>query len=193
MTFQQATFLTSATTLSGLPKSQLPEIAFIGRSNVGKSSLINAVVRNSKIAKISKTPGRTQQINFFNIVKFMLVDLPGYGYAAAPIKEVRKWQEFNLEYIQNRQQLKIVFLLIDSRIGFKEIDLAFIQQLNEFNIRCQVIYTKVDKLNKNEIEILKSMTSFNDKYHCLEQEAIITSSKSKSGIVKVKGAILNYI
>ncbi|MDJ1257448.1 MAG: ribosome biogenesis GTP-binding protein YihA/YsxC [Candidatus Midichloria sp.] len=192
MLFNQATFLTSATNLRNLPKTQLPEIAFIGRSNVGKSSLINAIIGNAKIAKTSKTPGRTQQINFFKLLEFIIVDLPGYGYASAPIKEVQKWQEFNLEYIKNRQQLKLVFILIDSRIGFKELDLNLIEQLNEAGVKCRIIYTKVDKLNKSEIEILKSITTFNDRYPLLEPNALIASSKNKEGIEKIRKVILHY-
>lgn len=193
MLFNQATFLTSATNLHNLPKTQLPEIAFMGRSNVGKSSLINAIIGNAKIAKISKTPGRTQQINFFKLPEFIIVDLPGYGYASAPIKEIQKWQEFNLEYIKNRQQLKLVFILIDSRIGFKELDLNLIEQLNEAGVKCRIIYTKVDKLNKSEIEILKSITTFNDRYPLLELNALIASSKNKEGIEKIRKVILHYI
>ena len=190
MPFNQATFLISATNLHNLPNTHSPEIAFIGRSNVGKSSLINAVVNNSKIAKVSKTPGRTQQINFFKLKEIMIVDLPGYGYASAPIKEVSKWQRFNLEYIQTRQQLKLLFVLIDSRIGFKEIDLNFIKQLEEFGVKCQILYTKTDKLNKSEMEILKSITNLNENFSCLEPEAIITSSKNKEGIMKIRKIIM---
>ncbi|AEI89304.1 MAG: ribosome biogenesis GTP-binding protein YihA/YsxC [Candidatus Midichloria mitochondrii] len=193
MLFNQATFLTSAANLRNLPKTQLPEIAFIGRSNVGKSSLINAIVGNAKIAKTSKTPGRTQQINFFKLPEFIIVDLPGYGYASAPIKVIQKWQEFNLEYIKNRQQLKLVFILIDSRIGFKELDLNLIEQLNEAGVKCRIIYTKVDQLNKSEIEILKSITTFNDRYPLLEPNALIASSKNKEGIERIRKVILHYI
>ncbi|MDJ1304816.1 MAG: ribosome biogenesis GTP-binding protein YihA/YsxC [Candidatus Midichloria sp.] len=178
--------------MRNLPKTQLPEIAFIGRSNVGKSSLINAIIGNAKIAKTSKTPGRTQQINFFKLPEFIIVDLPGYGYASAPIKEIQKWQELNLEYIKNRQQLKLVFILIDSRIGFKELDLNLIEQLNEAGVKCRIIYTKVDKLNKSEIEILKSITTFNDRYPLLEPNALIASSKNKEGIEKIRKVILHY-
>ncbi|CAG7589652.1 MAG: ribosome biogenesis GTP-binding protein YihA/YsxC [Candidatus Midichloria sp.] len=192
MLFNQATFLTSATNSRNLPKTQLPEIAFIGRSNVGKSSLINAIIGNAKMAKTSKTPGRTQQINFFKLPELIIVDLPGYGYASAPIKEVQKWQEFNLEYMKNRQQLKLVFILVDSRIGFKELDLNLIEQLNEVGVKCRIIYTKVDKLNKSEIEILKSITTFNDKYPLLDPNALIASSKNKEGIEKIRKVILHY-
>ena len=191
--FNEAVFLTSATNLKNLPKTQLPEIAFIGRSNVGKSSLINAIIGNVRIAKTSKTPGRTQQINFFALPKFIIVDLPGYGFAAAPINEVKCWQRFNYEYMNSRKQLKLVFILIDSRIGFKEIDLDLIAVINQATVKCQIIYTKVDKLNKSEMEILKSITSLNNKYPNLKPNALISSSKNKEGIKKIRKVILSII
>ena len=193
MNFNKATFLTSVTNIKNLPKTQLSEIAFIGRSNVGKSSLINAIIGNTKIAKTSKIPGRTQQINFFTLPRCIIVDLPGYGFAAAPIKVVKRWQRLNYEYMISRKQLKLVLILIDSRIGFKEIDLEFIAALNQAAIRCQVIYTKADKLNKSEMKILKSIPAFNDQYVTLEPNALITSSKNQEGIEKIRKIIISVI
>ncbi len=193
MQFNQAIFLTSAVKAEDLPKCHLPEVAFIGRSNVGKSSLINSITNNSKLAKTSRTPGRTQQINFFKLPKLLIVDLPGYGYADVPIHIVKKWQEFNLEYFRDRDQLKAVFILVDSRIGIKDSDLELITYLNELQIISQVVYTKTDKLNKKEIDLLRSVTHFTSSYSFLSPEAIITSSKNKEGINKIRAIIKNYV
>ena len=191
MSLSQVSFLVGATNFHSLPKSQLPEVAFIGRSNVGKSTLINAITNNAQLVKTSKTPGRTQQINFFQADKFMIVDLPGYGYAKAPINEAKKWQAFNLEYIEHRPQLKLVVLLIDSRIGIGELDLAMIEKLDKWDIRCQIVYTKSDKLNKTEKALLESVTQFNDKYSTLSKFAIITSSKARDGLDKLRKIVFS--
>ena len=193
MSFSKASFLLGATNFNNLPKSQLAEIAFIGRSNVGKSSLINSITNNSHLAKTSKTPGRTQQINFFQAPKHMIVDLPGYGYASAPKKEAEKWQAFNLEYLQHRKQLRLVVLLVDSRLGIGKLDLEMIENLNQWGVQCQIVYTKSDKLNQSQREVLQSVTQFNDAYPCLSKFAIITSSKTKDGINKLEGVIMKSL
>ena len=190
MSFSAASFLLGVTDFDHLPKSQLPEIAFIGRSNVGKSSLINSITKNSHLAKTSKTPGRTQQINFFQAPKYMIVDLPGYGYASAPKKEVAKWQDFNLQYLEYRKQLKLVILLIDCRIGVGKLDIEMIESLNKWQVQCQIVYTKSDKLNKSQRELLESVTQFNDQYQNLSKFAIITSSKNRDGINTLQKIII---
>src|SRR5437773_306724 len=127
-----ARFIAGASTPAALPPEALPEIAFVGRSNVGKSSLVNALTGRRMLARISNTPGRTRQINFFDLSgRLMLVDLPGYGYAEAPKTEIRRWTALLRGYLRSRSTLRRVCLLIDSRHGLKEIDLPLMGMLDE--------------------------------------------------------------
>ena len=127
-------------------------IAFIGRSNVGKSSLINAL-NNSKVSKTSKMPGRTREINFFEIDNnLVLVDMPGYGFANTSEAERKKWHNLIVDYLLFDKKLKVLFLLLDVRRGITTIDFDFIQILKEFNILCQIVITKIDTVNKNDVE-----------------------------------------
>ena len=142
-------FMLSVAQLNQLPDADRSEIAFAGRSNVGKSSLINALFNQKKLAKTSATPGRTQQLNFFNFDnKLYLVDLPGYGYAQAPEKLVKQWQKVLKDYLRGRPNLRRVFLLIDSRHGIKAEDLEIMKLLNESAVVYQVILTKIDKISE---------------------------------------------
>lgn len=128
---QPCNFVLGVAKLEQLPVDGLPEIAFVGRSNVGKSSLINAVTGQKGLAKTSNTPGRTQQLNYFNLDgKIYLVDLPGYGFAQAPENLVRQWQQLIFAYLQGRVELKRVFMLIDSRHGIKKVDEEIMQMLD---------------------------------------------------------------
>jgi len=138
-------FVGSFDTVKSLPKTQFVEYAFVGRSNVGKSSLINAVV-GEKIARTSNTPGRTQSLNFFNVDdRVMIVDLPGYGYARVSKVEAMRWVKRLQEYLLNRSQLRILFILIDSRVGVKDSDLDLMDFCDENGICYQIVYTKKDK------------------------------------------------
>jgi GTP-binding protein len=133
----------------------LPEVALAGRSNVGKSSLINHLFGQKKLARISATPGKTQLLNFFCIdEKWILVDLPGYGFAKAPPAEVAKWSQAIDTYLQNRPSLKLLFLLIDSRRGPNEEDLAMVAWAKQKKIPLWMILTKTDKLSRSELEAL---------------------------------------
>ena len=138
--------------LGRLPPAGLPEVAFAGRSNVGKSSLINALTGRRALARTSQTPGRTQQINFFDLGgRLMLVDLPGYGYAKAPKSTVAAWQRLVRQYLRGRSALRRICVLIDARHGFKEVDREFMDMLDEAAVAYQVVLTKVDQLRAGEL------------------------------------------
>ena len=148
MTVKSAVFVQSTTDWKKCPSADLPEYAFIGRSNVGKSSLINMLVQNGKLAKTSSKPGKTQTINHFLINKdWYLVDLPGYGYASISKSLREKWQKMISDYLRFRENLQIVFVLIDSRLDPQNIDLEFIDNLGKNGIPFSLIFTKTDKLS----------------------------------------------
>lgn len=165
MKIKTADFVTSNTDVSKCPKDQLPEYAFIGRSNVGKSSLINMLTGKSKLAKTSGKPGKTQLINHFKINdNWFLVDLPGYGYAQVSKSKRQTFQEFIKDYLLLRQQLICTFVLIDSRLEPQKIDLEFMEFLGENSIPFYIIFTKADKLKLSELNrniqvYIKTMTS----------------------------------
>lgn len=188
-------FVIGITDYSLFPQNNLPEFAFIGRSNVGKSSLLNALVKQKALARVSVTPGRTQQVNFFNLNdRLMLVDLPGYGYAKAPKNLVRAWERMSLGYLKNRTNLLRLFLLIDSRHGFKKNDLEFMKELNKFGVSYQVILTKLDKTNKTQIEnIIKFAQENLLEYAAMFPDIILSSSKSSKGIAELRAYILDFI
>jgi GTP-binding protein len=145
-------FVAGASEISALPRETLPEIAFAGRSNVGKSSLINALTGRRMLARTSHTPGRTRQINFFDLDdQLMLVDLPGYGYAEASKTEVRRWTNLLRRYLQMRAGLRRVCLLIDARHGIKEVDCPLMRVLDESGVSYQIVLTKTDKVGAGEL------------------------------------------
>jgi ribosome biogenesis GTP-binding protein YsxC/EngB len=154
MLIKEAKYLTSSPSLEACPKPDRPEIAFIGRSNVGKSSLINMLCNNSRLAKISATPGKTQLINHFEIlsrsgreqdVSWYLVDLPGYGFAKVSQRDRRRWEQMIEFYLRNRSNLSIVFSLIDSRLQPQKIDLEFVNKLGKWRTPFALVFTKTDK------------------------------------------------
>jgi GTP-binding protein len=146
-------FVTSAGKPDGFPKDRLPEIAFLGRSNVGKSSLLNALVGQRKLAFTSNTPGRTQTINFYRIDGgFYFVDLPGYGYARVPPRMAFEWKDLIEQYLENREMLKLSCLILDTRRGWMEKDLELKRWLEYHGRPYLVIATKIDKLNQSEAE-----------------------------------------
>jgi GTP-binding protein len=177
-------FMLSVAQLVQLPEADLDEAAFAGRSNVGKSSLINALFNQTKLAKTSSTPGRTQQLNFFNFDgKLYLVDLPGYGYAKAPEKLVKQWQKVLKDYLRGRPNLRRVFLLIDSRHGIKAEDLEIMKLLDESAVVYQVILTKIDKISAIELQKTQEKVLEELKKHAAAMNEIIaTSAEKKIGL-----------
>ena len=157
---QECNFLLGIDKLSQLPDSSLPEVAFAGRSNVGKSSLINALTGRKAIARTSNTPGRTQQLNFFNLGKrLILVDLPGYGYARVSKTQVAAWTRTLKAFLRGRVTLRRVCLLIDSRVGIKDLDREMMDMLDSAAVMYQIVLTKVDKLKNNDLMILTTKTT----------------------------------
>src|SRR5690554_1065553 len=192
MIIKQAEFVISNSEVAKCPKEFLPEYAFIGRSNVGKSSLINMLTGNSKLAKTSSRPGKTQLINHFKINQnWFLVDLPGYGYAKVSKKAKEKFQQFITDYFEQREQLVSTFVLVDIRHEPQKIDLEFFAYLGENGIPIAIVFTKADKLSRSRIE--KSIAAYKkillqDQWEELPPY-FITSSESGLG----KENLLEYI
>ena len=191
MVIKNAEFVKSSTQESDCPEPSIPEYAFIGRSNVGKSSLINMLTNRKKLAKTSSTPGKTQLINHFIIDdSWYLVDLPGYGWARTSKTNKSDWKRMINHYLKSRQNLVNVFVLIDLRHEAQKIDLEFIQWLGEEGIAFCVVFTKADKLGKTQVQ-----SNFASYKKILKQSweelppTFVTSSESKVG----KGEILEFI
>ena len=181
---QKPVFIRGVVDVEQLPLNRLPEFAFAGRSNVGKSSLINAVTGVPKLARASDTPGRTQELNFFEQKdRFFIVDLPGYGYASAPEQKVQTWTRLIHDYLRGRQQLRRVFLLIDIRHGIKTVDENIMKMLDKAAVSYQIILTKADKVSKNQAEtMLKIVSEIGKKHVACYPEIILTSSNKKQNI-----------
>lgn len=151
MEITSAKYLISNPNIDGCPKPDKPEYAFIGRSNVGKSSLINMLTRNAKLAKTSNTPGKTQMINHFLVNNaFYIVDLPGYGFAKVSQTQRAKWEKMIAEYVQKRENLLTVFVLIDSRLEPQKLDLEFLRKLGDWGVPFNIVFTKADKSTQRE-------------------------------------------
>lgn len=156
---KECVFVNGSMTLETIPPAGLPEIAFAGRSNVGKSSLVNALTGRKTLARASNTPGRTQQINFFDLGgRLMLVDLPGYGYAEAPKTEIRRWTDLVNTYLKGRAPLRRVCVLVDARHGLKPVDEPVMKMLDDAAVSYQVVLTKADKLRPNALATLVAET-----------------------------------
>lgn len=191
MIIKSAEFIISNTKLADCPKSDKPEYAFIGRSNVGKSSLINYLTNHKKLSKTSSTPGKTQLINHFLINnEWFMVDLPGYGYAKTSKSNREKWQQFIANYILKRDHLLNLFVLIDSRLPPQKIDLEFMEWLGIKGIPFAIIFTKIDKLTSSKLH--KNLLIY--KKEMLKQWEEMPISFTSSSFSKIgKESILNYI
>jgi GTP-binding protein len=191
MAVRKAKFVQSASTFAGCPKPTLPEFALIGRSNVGKSSLINLICNNGNLAKVSATPGKTRLINHFLIDdKWYLVDLPGYGYAKAGKETREKFTTLIYDYCQNRETLRCLFVLLDSRLPLQQIDREFLMWCGENSIPVALLYTKADKNSKSELkrhiaDIEKEILKFWEDM----PNGFVTSAEKKTG----RDEVLDFI
>ena len=177
-------FVLGVVDVAQLPLKRLPEFAFAGRSNVGKSSLINAVTGCPKLARASNTPGRTQEVNFFEQKdRFFIVDLPGYGFAKAPEDKVQVWTRLIHDYLRGRQQLRRVFLLIDIRHGIKSVDENIMKMLDKAAVSYQIVLTKADKVSQSEAEKMqKAVSQIGAGHVAFYPEILVTSADKKTNI-----------
>ena len=178
-----------------LPIMTLPEIAFIGRSNVGKSSLLNALVNNGRLARTSGTPGATRQLNFFNLHELVhMVDVPGYGYAKASKKDVNKWQTLLFTYLRGRQQLARAFMLIDARRGFKAEDEEMAKMLDDTAVSYQLVLTKADQVKPAELAgVQQQVLAAAAKHPAAHPGIVTTSAHEKSGIDYLQDAVIDAL
>jgi len=188
---QTCTFMLGAAGLDQIPDSDLPEIAFAGRSNVGKSSLVNALTGRKTLARTSHTPGRTQQVNFFDLGQRMLIaDMPGYGYAKAPKDQVAKWTRLVNAYLKGRVQLVRVLVLIDARHGIKEVDRTVMKMLDTAAVSYQIVLTKIDKVKAGPLEkLLEKMHSELSRHVAAHPVIRCTSSAKGVGIEELRAEL----
>jgi GTP-binding protein len=188
-------FVLGVADLAQLPASSRAEIAFAGRSNVGKSSLVNALTGRSTLAKTSNTPGRTQQLNFFDLGEMLyLVDMPGYGYAKVSKTQVQEWTKMIRDYVRGRPSLRCVLILVDSRHGLKDTDLDLMKLLDEAAVLYRIILTKADKVKSEELEktkaaIIKSIKKFSAAYPGVHA----TSANKNQGLDELRAILASYI
>lgn len=188
---KQAEFVKGVVAVDGLPGEPLPEVAFAGRSNVGKSSLLNALLGRQGLARTSNTPGRTRELNYFLLGEHLhVVDMPGYGYAKASKTLVRDWNHLVQDYLRGRTQLKRVFLLIDSRHGVKENDRATMELMDKSAVSYQLVLTKIDKLKPSDVPgVIEAATAAVKKHGAAYPEVIATSAEKRQGIDDLREAV----
>ena len=184
-------FVKGVVAMEGLPPPDRAEVCFAGRSNVGKSSLINALTGRKNIARASNTPGRTQEINYFNLgAEHYLVDLPGYGFAEAPVAVVAKWQRLLKAYLAGRQTLRRAFVLIDTRHGIKAVDEEILTLLDRSAVTFQVVMTKADKVRPADREkVLAQVRAALQKHPAAYPEIVLTSSEKGDGIESLRAIV----
>nr|WP_246425958.1 ribosome biogenesis GTP-binding protein YihA/YsxC [Sphingomonas kyeonggiensis] len=187
----------SAPKLEHLPSPVVPEVAFAGRSNVGKSSLLNALANRNGLARTSNTPGRTQELNFFDVgdpLKFRLVDMPGYGFAKAPKDMLRQWRYLVNDFLRGRDVLKRALVLIDSRHGIKDVDNEILDMLDTAAVSYRIVLTKTDKIKATELaEVLEQTQAQARKRPAAHPDIISTSSEKGMGIPELRAAVLEAI
>ena len=187
-------FLKSAPGLQFLPDASVPEIAFAGRSNVGKSSLLNALTNRNSLARTSNTPGRTQELNFFDVgrpLQMRLVDMPGYGFAEAPKDMVKRWRFLVNDYLRGRQVLKRALILVDSRHGLKPVDEEVMTMLDNAAVGYHVVLTKADKVKPTDLaKTLEATAQAASKHPAAHPLLFATSSETKAQIAELRTAIL---
>lgn len=188
-------FLKGVVEMDGMPPGDLLEVCFAGRSNVGKSSLINAVTGRKALARASNTPGRTQEINFFTAAdSHYLVDLPGYGYANAPVAIVAKWQRLLKAYLSGRANLRRAFVLVDARHGVKPVDEEIMTLLDRSAVTFQCVLTKIDKPSKADLDkVVEQVRGALAKHPAAFPEIVLTSSEKGQGITELRSIIATLI
>ncbi len=187
-------FLLSAPKLEFLPPADVPEVAFAGRSNVGKSSLLNAMTGRKGLARTSNTPGRTQELNLFNVGQppvMRLVDMPGYGYAEAPKDVVRQWALLIGDYLRGRATLKRVLVLVDSRHGLKPVDREIMELMDQTAVSYQIVLTKSDKVKPTALAaVMENVIEEARKHPAAHPDLLPTSSETRDGIAELRAAVL---
>lgn len=190
-------FLKSAPELRHLPDPVVPEVAFAGRSNVGKSSLLNALTNRNGLARTSNTPGRTQELNFFDVgdpLAFRLVDMPGYGFAKAPKDVVRKWRYLVNDFLRGRDVLKRALVLIDARHGIKDVDREILDMLDAAAVSYRMVLTKADKIKASELTEVTARTAEEARTRpAAHPDILATSSEKGMGIPELRAAVLEAI